>query len=561
MADDRTEPASTGNEPARVTSTTGTTDTATDRRALPESPPDGVSPPSEEWGDWFSGAPVEGADNGDSVPSTLASPGAAATGPWGGWFPAKRSTASEAVITDRSSMTERAAVVGGLVAGGGRPVATGARVEEMPTTEIPVLPFPPSAARRAAWPRRRPGRHERVTPEPTAFDRRAVEAWFRRRGLPLFVRSDERASRLLQRAVPALVFLLVIDPITTLVTWLVDVPQAEFQRRMTNTAYVFPLLALIVAGVVVPVLAGWLVSLWMRRLPRRGRWWVARVVLLLNVLAVPLVDWSSGLRDNLWLSLAINVGVTLLMLFFVWVGAGSILAWGLRKAVAELGTVGRMATTALPLLVIVVIFSFFATEVWQIAAALPRWRLWLVVALFALLGVLFMASRLSDELRKMIDRVANDKVDDLANVLRHTPLAAAVAGPPIESMPLGRRERANITLVLFVAQLLQILLLSVLVFCVLIALGALAVDSTVIDSWLGPGAARREGTLFGAKLPLSAGLVQVSLFLAAFSGVYFAASAATDQHYRESFFEPLLADVRTSLAARQVYLAPRPDAS
>jgi hypothetical protein len=86
-------------------------------------------------------------------------------------------------------------------------------------------------------------------------------------------------------------------------------------------------------------------------------------------------------------------------------------------------------------------------------------------------------------------------------------------------------------------------------------------DGTVIDEWLGPGAARKEGTLFGVKLPLAAGLVQVSLFLAAFSGLYFAASAATDQHYRESFYEPLLADVRTSLAARQVYLARRPDAS
>jgi hypothetical protein len=69
---------------------------------------------------------------------------------------------------------------------------------------------------------------------------------------------------------------------------------------------------------------------------------------------VPLVDWSAGLRDNVWLSLA-NVGVTLLMLFFVRVGAGSILAWSLREAVAE-GTVGRMATTALPLLVLVVTF-------------------------------------------------------------------------------------------------------------------------------------------------------------------------------------------------------------
>ncbi len=393
------------------------------------------------------------------------------------------------------------------------------------------------------------------------FDRRAVEGWFRRRGLPLFVRGDERGSRLLQRAVPAMVFLLVIDPITTLVTRLVNVPEAEFERRMANTAYVFPLLALIVAGVVVPVLAGWGSSVLMRALPRRGRWVLARVVLLLNVAAVPLVDWSTGLRRKLWLSLSINFGVTLLMLLFVWVGAGSILAWSLRKAIGELGTVGRMATTALPLLVLVVIFSFFATDVWQIAAALPRWRLWLVVALFAVLGVLFMATRLNEELKKMIDKVSTDKVDDLAQVLGDTPLATAVTGPPIDGLPLGRRERANITLVLFVAQLLQILVLSVLVFLVLIALGALAMDAKVIDAWLGPGAARQEGTLFGAKLPLAAGLVQVSLFLAAFSGVYFAASAATDQHYREAFFEPLLADVRTSLAARQVYLARRGDAS
>jgi hypothetical protein len=393
------------------------------------------------------------------------------------------------------------------------------------------------------------------------FDRRAVEAWFRRRGLPLFVRSDERGSRLLQRSVPALVFVLVMDPVLTLVTWLLNVSQGEFERRMNNTAYVFLLLALMVAAVVVPVLAGWLASLWMRALSRRGRWVLARVVLVLSAVVLPIVDWWTGLRDRLWLSLTINVGVTLLMLLAVWVGAGSILAWGLRKAFAELGSVGRMATKALPLLVLVVIFAFFSAEMWQVARELPRWRLWLVVALFGVLGVLFMAARLDEELKKMIDTVAGDKIDDLTNVLHATPLAGSAAGPPIDSLPLARRERANITLVLFVAQLLQIVVLSVLVFCVLIALGALAIEPVVIDSWLGAGASKEAGWLFGIDLPLSKGLVQVALFLAAFSGLYFAASAATDQHYREAFFEPLLADVRVSLAAREVYLARRDDAS
>lgn len=392
------------------------------------------------------------------------------------------------------------------------------------------------------------------------FDRRTAEAWFRRRGLPLVVRRDERGSRLLQRAVPALVFVLVIDPLLATVTWIVDVGDAEFERRMANTAYVLPLLLAILAAVVVPILAGWGASVWMSRLSRRGRWLLARVVLVLNVVVLPLVDTWLGVR-TMWVAFTVAIGVTLLMLVFVWVGAGSILAWGLRKAVSELGAVGRMATKALPLLVLVVVFAFFSTEMWQIAAELPRWRLWLVVLVFAVLAVLFMAARLDEELRAMIDKVAGDRLDDLAGVLHGTPLASSVDGEPITPVPLGRRERANITLVLFLAQALQILVMSVLVFCVLIGLGAIAISGPVIDSWLGEGAALRKGTLFGLALPLSHGLVQVSLFLSAFSGLYFAASAATDQHYRESFFEPLLADLRVSLAARQVYLARRADAS
>ncbi|MDQ3787473.1 MAG: hypothetical protein M3422_09540, partial [Actinomycetota bacterium] len=303
--------------------------------------------------------------------------------------------------------------------------------------------------------------------------------------------------------------------------------------------------------------AGWLASRWMRALSRRGRWVLARVVLLLNVVVLPLVEVWAGLRSQLWLSISITVGVTLVMLLAVWVGAGSIVAWGLRKAIAELGTVGRMATKALPLLVLVIIFAFFSTEMWQIADGLPRWRLWLVVAAFAVLAVLFMVVRLDEELRVMIDKVAAEKLGNLAGLLSGTPLASAVDGPPIAPLPLGRRERANITLVLFLAQLLQILVLSVLVFCLLIALGALAINGAVIDAWLGNGYSKIQGTLFGIALPLPRALVHVSLFLAAFSGLYFAASAATDDNYRVAFFEPLLDDVRVSLAARQVYLARR----
>jgi hypothetical protein len=92
----------------------------------------------------------------------------------------------------------------------------------------------------------------------------------------------------------------------------------------------------------------------------------------------------------------------------------------------------------------------------------------------------------------------------------------------------------------------------VLVFGLFMVFGALTVTRAVVRGWV--GSEPRVGALFGVEPPVSNALVQVSLFLAMLSGLDVAASAATDPHYRKTFFEPLLATVRVSLAAREVYL-------
>jgi hypothetical protein len=305
----------------------------------------------------------------------------------------------------------------------------------------------------------------------------------------------------------------------------------------------------------VPVVAGWLVSVWLRKLPRPGRMVVAGVVLVLTALVWPVVEWKLGLREPLWLSLTINVGLTVIVLIGVYAGAGSILGWGLRRAYRQLGTVGTMAARALPLLVLVVLFAFFSTEMWQIADALSREQLWLVVALFMALAVLFMIVVLRDELRSMVDEAIEGQLPDLPAGL------ADLAGRG-DQATLERptaRERANLMIVLFLAQALQIVMLAALVFCLLIGLGNLAVEQTVIESWLGKERASAHGTLFGLELLLPNALVQLSIFLSVFSGLYFTASAATDPVYRKAFFEPLVTDVRVSLAVRHAYLAHRGD--
>lgn len=384
-------------------------------------------------------------------------------------------------------------------------------------------------------------------------ERARYESVLRRRGLPLVVRRDRRGTSVLRRATPALTFLLLVDPLTAGITELLSVSEYELGQRLNNTLWVFGLLALTVAALVVPVVAGWQMSKWLRKLERRAGLTVAGVVLVLTAVVLPVVEWATGLRTPLWLSLAISGGLTAVVLVGVYAGAGSILAWGLRRAFVQLGMVGTMATRALPLLVLVVLFAFFSTEMWQIAHALDRPRLWLTVSVFAALSVLFMVALLREELRDMVDEVSTGRLPDLP------PSLASLVGrdPPTEPEKLSGAERANIMLVLFLAQALQIVMLAVLVFCLLIGLGALAVERDVIASWLGEGAFAEAGTLFGLALPVPRALVQLSIFLAVFCGLYFTASVASDPLYRKAFFEPLIADVRVSLAVRQAYLAHR----
>ncbi|MGH3877253.1 MAG: hypothetical protein ACRDSK_09490 [Actinophytocola sp.] len=391
-------------------------------------------------------------------------------------------------------------------------------------------------------------------PREVDSDRARLEAALRHRGLPLVVRHDRRGSAILRRAAPALTFLLINDPLSTLLARSLTVDPAELTRRLNNTAWVFGLLAITVAALVVPVLAGWGVSRWMRSLDRPGRLVLAGTVLVLVVPVLPVVEWAAGLRSPLGLSLAINGGLTLFVLAGVYAGAGSILAWALRRAFNQLGKVGAMATQALPLLVLVVLFAFFSTEMWQIADALPRKQLWLVVASLSALSVLFMIATLRDELRGMVDEASSASLPALPARLADL---AVESGP--DAVRLSRRERANLMLVLFLAQALQIALLAVLVFCLFIGLGELAVEDEVIISWLGKEAFEQTGTLFGVHLLLPNALVQLAIFLAAFSGLYFTASTATDPLYRKAFFEPLIAEVRVSLAVRQAYLARHAD--
>lgn len=256
-----------------------------------------------------------------------------------------------------------------------------------------------------------------------------------------------------------------------------------------------------------------------------------------SVAAATLV--SVGLVAALW------YGLTALQ-------ARQIVGWALSHTFGSLRTLLPMTTRALPLLLLAITFLFINTEVWQVASNLTVGDLWLVVLLFLALATGFLLVRLPEE----VDR-ADDDVDDalLTRACRHTPLEQPCAelladhsADPAAHAEVTGLERWNLILVLLIIQVTQVLLLSLMVFAFLMLFGGLIMTVPVLKAW-------------EVNAPYSVALVQVSAFLAAFSGLYLTVSTVTDEKYREQFFGSVTRELERAVGVRAVYLALRAHAT
>jgi hypothetical protein len=115
-----------------------------------------------------------------------------------------------------------------------------------------------------------------------------------------------------------------------------------------------------------------------------------------------------------------------------------------------------------------------------------------------------------------------------------------------------------VSLVVLVATGVQVVLVSLMIGAFFVLFGMLAVPEETVASWVGvaePDVIGGALTLGGDDYHLTAELLRVSGFLAAFSGLYFTVYVLTDAAYRTEFFDEVVGEVRVALAARVVYLA------
>ncbi len=237
--------------------------------------------------------------------------------------------------------------------------------------------------------------------------------------------------------------------------------------------------------------------------------------------------------------------------------ARRIVTWAGARTLGSLRLIFPVVTRALPLLLLFVTFLFINAEVWQLAGGLRPGVLWLTVLLLAAMAVAFLMARLPEE----VDRL-DDRIDDrfLVSACRGTPLAQTarelVADPqvrPASYAPVSGFERWNLILVLLVIQLAQVLLLVVSVLVFFLFFGSLTMRETVQLSWT----AKDDLSNMPYLSNISVELFQVSLFLGAFSGLYFTVSAVTDDAYRGQFFTGVMDEMERAVGVRAVYLALR----
>jgi len=285
--------------------------------------------------------------------------------------------------------------------------------------------------------------------------------------------------------------------------YFVDDIREQVRRRLHTSR----LLAVALAGLLVAVPAGIAVG-----------WWVH--------------ESTDGKNGGVSAGIAIG-GTVLLLVAAVYAGralqARLIATWALRHTVTSLGLLFPLATRAMPMLLLFVTFLFINTEVWMVASALDGGVLWGAVLLFAALAVGFLVVRLIEEVDRLDDEVGRAELGDDADVVG--------------------LQRTNLVLVLLITQAFQVLLLALAVFAFFIVFGAVAMKEVVLTKWI-----EEPLTYAWGIRPISLELVQVSVFLAAFSGLYFAVFAVTDETYRREFFTDILGELEQALKVRVRYL-------
>lgn len=366
-----------------------------------------------------------------------------------------------------------------------------------------------------------------------------TERWFVSRGIPHFIFRYSASRDVLTRAAPLLTLVFVAELLGAL-------------------NFDWPWWANVLAGLGgIGIATGALaVSNTVRNRPLLARPETIGVPdLAVFVLVPPLLPLVFGGQVR---SAVLTGGANLALVGFVYLatsyGIVPMTRWGIGRAGRQIGDLFNLVVRALPLLLLFMTFLFVNAEVWQVSSSLTGPFFWATLALFFIIGTVFVVARLPREIGRLATFESETEVRDIVNTTPAARLGHRAGVVP--SPPLSRKEWGNAGLVVLFSQALQILLVAALIGVFFVVFGLLAMRVPVIETWTTePVHVLAQFDLWGRPVHITEELLRVAGFLGAFSGLYFTVVAVTDETYRAEFGERVVAEVREVFAVRAVYLA------
>jgi hypothetical protein len=370
-----------------------------------------------------------------------------------------------------------------------------------------------------------------------------IERWFIRRGVPHFIDEYAPTTDIWNRSLPTLVIAYLAGGLHAL-----DLHRWTWQRNAAT--------AIIVVLVLV---GGWIVV----NLARGRRAFAVPDVVGVPELALFIIGPTlPSLLFGQWGDAAQTLieGFAVLGLVFLATSYAvvALLGWAVRRSTAQLASLASLVVRALPLLLLFTTFLFINAEVWQVAGTLTGAPYVATLAIFFLLGAVFVLSRVPGLMRGLATFGSWDEVRDASAGTPADTLTLPSSGP-VPAFPLSNRQRLNAGLVTVFSQALQITFVALLLTLFFALFGFLAIPETTTAAWTQLEAINvlASVTVGDRVLVISEPLLRVAGFLGAFTGMYFTVVLSTDATYRDEFADDVAPQIRQALAVRVAYLADR----
>ena len=370
---------------------------------------------------------------------------------------------------------------------------------------------------------------------------RDCERWFVRRGVPHLMEDYDAGEDIWTRSLPVLVPLYALRGLYAL-----DLEQSLRFNLVT---------LVLVAGVLV---ATWILANVVRGRPPFS--WPRQVdppelaVFVLGPAIPPLLlgQWADAVKTTL-------LGLVVLGVVYVATSYGLVpmFRWAGKRALALATSLGSVLSRALPLLLLVITFLFFTSEVWQTIGTLTGLAYLFVLLLFFLIGAGFVVTRLPGDVSAAGTLESWDEVRVLVAGTPADRVALPEHGVP-PAPELSRRQYVNVALVGLFARTIQIVAVALAVGTFLVLLGTLAISEETVAAWTtSTPDVLVAWTLAGRELVVTAPLLRVAGFLATFAALTFTVSLVTDPTYRVEFRTDMASEVREVFAVRAAYLVAR----